>query len=114
LDTKKERLFSQGLGPSWGVNQSKVPQELISKNKLIGKFFMLPKETKNLKNYGKIFGYFNSQLLAESNFCFESRAKRYIQAFTEFCNCTMEVYGGVRIWIFIREKFYKGIFIDFF
>jgi hypothetical protein len=55
---------------------------------------MLPNETQRMKRMGKVFGYFNHQLLDQSELVFSRRAKRYIKSFSEWCTSNMEILQG--------------------
>ena len=43
----------------------------------------------------QVFGYLNVKMEDESDHVFQARAKRIIQAMTEYCKDSIEIIGGV-------------------
>lgn len=100
-------MFTQGYQPTWEINFKSVPQvdkKTITSNKKLSKHLMLPKvpfyfknipnleqQTKEVENMRMIFGYFNVQLVKETDHSLRQRAIRLTKAITEFANDNIEV-----------------------
>ena len=85
LDDKKQKLFQTGNFDDWGINAQRycIDKKTLLNNKTIACHLMLPLQTASLQRTGKVFGYFNYQLLQQTGHVFSRRAKRYIRSLSE-------------------------------
>jgi len=97
LEKRKDGLLKEGLSAKWEIKweEVKLSKEEVVKNQKIEKSLMLPAQNQILSEMKNIFGYFNHQMVKELNYVANSRAKRYIRSFSQFCNEEIEILDGV-------------------
>ena len=98
LDAHKEKLLTLNDPSKWEINfqEAKMSPDELSKNKMIAKSLMLPKENSIMNEMKNIFGYFNHMMVKEMQNLSNSRAKRYIRSLNTFCSEQSEIIAGVK------------------
>jgi hypothetical protein len=65
LEDRKIKLYAAGNFKQWGIDPEKycIDKKTLKSNKTIAVHLMLPNQSQMVKRMGKVFGYFNHQLL---------------------------------------------------
>ena len=103
LEDKKLKLFQASNFDDWGINAQRycIDKKTLTNNKTIACHLMLPLQTAAVQRIGKVFGYFNYQLLNQTEHVLARRAKRYIRSFSEWSTMNMEMLQEVTILVLV-------------
>jgi hypothetical protein len=99
LEKNKEKVFAEGYSTIWEAdfNAHGVEKQDVINSKDICKYLIFPKASDDLRALQRVFGYLNVKMTDEATHLFQSRAKRTIQSFTEFCKEQIEIVGAVSL-----------------